>query len=298
MYAGSYVAIVTPLQTDRSIDWLAWDRLVEMHLREGTTGLVIGGTTGESPTLTKGELGHLLVRARALCGKRMQLIAGAGTNSTLSTIERVTWLSGLELDGLLVVTPAYNKPTQEGLYQHFKAVAEAARQPVILYNVPGRTAIDLLPSTVARLARIPGIRGIKEAVAGPERVRQIKALTPVGFDVLSGDDATALLACEAGASGVISVTANVAPRQVAEVMRLARSGEGSPDLIRARQIDGDLAGLHTKLFLESNPIPVKFALSRMGLIENVLRLPLTPLSQEYRLPLEQALQQAHIRIPD
>jgi 4-hydroxy-tetrahydrodipicolinate synthase len=277
MFAGSLVAIVTPMRADGTIDFGAWARLLEFHVANGTDGIVVGGTTGESATLRDAELRELLVQACECLRGRLAVIAGAGTSSTATTVERVAWLSELPIDGLLLVTPAYNRPTQEGLYQHFAAAAAAARKPLLLYNVPARTAVDMKPATVARLARVAGIAGIKEAVAESERVRELMALCPADFVVLSGDDATARAAIGAGARGVISVTANVAPRAMSQMLAAARRAAAE----RAAELDAPLSALHRELFVEANPIPVKWLLAHMGLIGPGLRLPLTPLAAEH-----------------
>jgi 4-hydroxy-tetrahydrodipicolinate synthase len=277
MFAGSLVAIVTPMRADGTIDFGAWARLLEFHVANGTGGIVVGGTTGESATLRDTELRELLVPACERLRGRLAVIAGAGTSSTATTVERVAWLSELPIDGLLLVTPAYNRPTQEGLYQHFAAAAAAARKPLLLYNVPARTAVDMKPATVARLARVAGIAGIKEAVAETERVRELVALCPADFVVLSGDDATARAAIGAGARGLISVTANVAPRAMSQMLAAARRADAE----RAAELDAPLSALHRGLFVEANPIPVKWLLAHMGLIGPGLRLQLTPLAAEH-----------------
>ncbi|EQD35142.1 dihydrodipicolinate synthase [mine drainage metagenome] len=243
---------------------------------------------GRIATLSESELRELTERACAAACGRIAIIAGAGSSSTAVTVARVQWLSGLPIDALLVVTPAYNRPTQEGLYRHFAAIAEAADKPLILYNVPSRTAVDMLPETTGRLAKLPGVIGIKEAVPGAERVRQILASSPAGFVVLSGDDATALEAILAGARGVVSVTANVAPGAMAKMVAAALAGDGP----RAAQLDAPLRKLHQALFLEANPIPVKWALAELGRIGRGIRLPLTELSEAYRPQVRAALQEA------
>jgi 4-hydroxy-tetrahydrodipicolinate synthase len=288
MFSGSLVAIVTPMHPDGSIDWPAWERLLGLHLGAGTSGIVVGGTTGESATLTDAELMALVERARARLRGRASLLAGAGCSSTAATVERSRRLSAAGVDALLVVTPAYNKPTQEGLYRHFEAVAEASSVPVMLYNVPSRTAVDLLPATVARLAKLPRIVAVKEAVASMERVRELVALTPDDFAVLSGDDATAAAAMAHGARGVISVTANVVPKAMAELASAALRGER--DL--ALRLDAPLRALHEALFVEANPIPVKWAMAQQGLIQSGLRLPLTELSEPCRARVRAALDTA------
>jgi 4-hydroxy-tetrahydrodipicolinate synthase len=292
MFAGSLVAIVTPMRADGAIDFEAWARLLELHAANGTDGIVVGGTTGESATVRDAELRELLVRACEQLHGRLMVIAGAGTSGTASTVERVTWLSELPIDGLLVVTPAYNRPSQEGLYRHFAAAAAAARKPLLLYNVPARTAVDMQPATVARLARVAGIVGIKEAVAESGRVRELVALCGGEFVVLSGDDATARASIAAGARGVISVTANVAPRAMSEMLAAVRRG----DAARAAELDAPLSGLHRGLFVEANPIPVKWLLAQMGLIGPGIRLPLTPLAREHHASLRAAAHSAGISV--
>src|SRR5216684_7846801 len=206
MFSGSMVAIVTPMTADGGLDWPAWDRLLDFHLREDTDGIVVAGTTGESPVLVMDEIEELTRRAVARCRGKLKVIVGAGTNATESTVARTRTLSRLGVDAVLLVTPYYNKPPQEGLYRHFMAAADASAVPVILYNVPSRTAVDLLPSTVARLARHPRIVAVKEATASLSRTREILSACPAGFTVLSGDDATAIDLMSAGARGVISVS--------------------------------------------------------------------------------------------
>lgn len=288
MFTGSLVAIVTPMLESGAIDFDAWEKLLDWHADSGTQGIVIGGTTGESPTLTEAELRELTVRACARVRGRVAVIAGAGSSSTLATVERVTWLSELPLDGLLLVTPAYNRPSQEGLYRHFAAAAAAAKKPVVLYNVPARTAVDMKPATVARLAQLRGIVGLKEAVPDAARVRELVEVCPADFVVLSGDDATARAAVSAGARGVISVTANVAPRAMSDVVAAAVAG----DAAGAVALDAPLAGLHRLLFVEANPIPVKWVLGQMGRIGVGIRLPLTPLAEEFHGTVRSAAQAA------
>ena len=291
-FSGCYVAVVTPMLADGSIDWPAWVRLVEFHAANGTAGLVVGGTTGESPTLTDVELAELVLQAKSLAAGRLQVIAGAGTNSTAGTVAKVQELSALQPDGLLLVTPAYNRPTQEGLYQHYAAAAAATTVPLMLYNVPGRTAVDLLPETVARLAQLPHIVAIKEAVASLARIRELRQVCPPGFQILSGDDPTVREAMACGACGVVSVTANVAPALMSAMIAAASRGEA----VEAQRIDASLAGLHQQLFVETNPIPVKWAMARMGLIGDTLRLPLTELSARYHVDVLAAMRQANITL--
>jgi 4-hydroxy-tetrahydrodipicolinate synthase len=293
MFSGSLVAIVTPMHADGSIDWPAWERLLAMHLEAGTSGIVVGGTTGESATVTDAELMALIERARARLNGRATLLAGAGSSSTATSIERARSLSAAGVDGLLVVTPAYNKPTQEGLYRHFEAVAAAASVPVVLYNVPSRTAVDLLPATVARLSKLSRVVAVKEAVASVERVRELVALTGAHFTVLSGDDASAAQAMLNGARGVISVTANVTPKAMAQLSAAAMRG----DRAAVEQVDAPLRALHEALFLEPNPIPVKWAMSDQGWIERGIRLPLTELSESLRPQVRAALDAARVPLP-
>jgi 4-hydroxy-tetrahydrodipicolinate synthase len=288
MFSGSLVAIITPMRPDGAVDFGAWERLVDFHLVSGTSGIVVGGTTGESATLSESELWELTKRACAHARKRVQIIAGAGTSSTATTVDRARQLSELPIDGLLVVTPAYNRPTQEGLYQHFAAVSRATRVPVILYNVPARTAVDMLPATVQRLSQLPGIVSVKEAVPDLERVRELVASCPSDFAILSGDDASARRSILAGARGLISVTANVAPRAVADMVAAAMKA----DAAAAERLDAPIAALHRDLFLEANPIPSKWALARMGMIESGIRLPLTELSAQYQPAVLAALSTA------
>lgn len=287
-FSGSLVAIVTPMRPDGAVDLDAWTRLLDFHAENGTSGVVVGGTTGESATLRELELRELALRACERLRGRLAVIVGAGTSSTSATVERVRWLSELPIDGLLLVTPAYNRPTQEGLYQHFAAAAAAARKPIVLYNVPSRTAVDMKPATVARLSRVARIVGVKEALPETGRVRELVDAATRGFIVLSGDDATAREAIGGGARGVISVTANVAPRAMSEMVAAALAA----DATRARELDAPLAGLHRELFVESNPIPVKWALAQMGLMGGALRLPLTPLSEAHHATVRAALRAA------
>jgi 4-hydroxy-tetrahydrodipicolinate synthase len=290
MFSGSLVAIVTPMRPDGAVDFGAWERLLDFHVASGTSGIVVGGTTGESATLSDSELWELTERACDHVRKRVPIIAGAGTSSTASTVERARRLSELPIDGLLVVTPAYIRPTQEGLYQHFAAVSRAARAPVILYNVPARTAVDMLPATVQRLAQLPGIVAVKEAVPDLERVRELVDVCPKDFAILSGDDASARRSVLAGAKGLISVTANVAPRAMSDMVAAAMRG----DAAAAAQLDEPIAALHRDLFLETNPIPAKWALMRMGMIGSGIRLPLTELSAQYQPAVLAALAMAGV----
>jgi 4-hydroxy-tetrahydrodipicolinate synthase len=294
MFRGSLVAIVTPMTPDGGLDWPAWDRLLEFHVRERSAGIVIGGTTGESPALTLDEIEELTRRAVTRCSGKLKLIVGAGTHATSSTVARTRALSGLGVDAVMLVTPYYNKPPQEGLYRHFMAAADASQVPIIVYNVPSRTAVDLLPATMARLAQHPQIVGLKDASANLTRVRELLAVVPSQFSVLSGDDATAIEWIGAGAHGVISVTANVAPRRMHEACTAALGG----DLAAARDLDADLQPLHKDLFVEASPIPVKWAVARMGLIGNAIRLPLVELSLAHQETVLRAMRAAGVTLED
>ncbi|HKE43080.1 MAG TPA: 4-hydroxy-tetrahydrodipicolinate synthase [Steroidobacteraceae bacterium] len=290
MFGGSMVAAVTPMTAGGEIDFPAWERLLQFHAEQNTDAIVVGGTTGESPTVDAAELDELVRRAVRTLRGRMPVIAGAGTNSTRRTAQRAQELAGAGADALLVVTPYYNKPTQEGLFEHFRAVAAAVSAPVILYNVPSRTGVDLQAATVARLAREPHIAGIKEATGSVERGREILASVSQGFALISGDDATAHELMDIGATGVISVTANVAPRLMHELCVAARERHEA----RTHEIDSKLRNLHSALFVESNPIPVKWALQAMGLIAGGIRLPLTPLAARYHDQVRAALRSSGV----
>lgn len=294
MFSGSLVAIVTPMRDDGAIDYTAWSRLIDWHIESGTAGLVIGGSTGESATVTDPELWELTQRACEQARERVAIIVGVGSSSTATCVARAGRFSQLPVAGVLVVTPAYNRPTQEGLYRHFAAVAEASSKPLILYNVPSRTAVDMLPPTIARLSQLERVRAVKEAVPELERVRELLATCRPGFGVLSGDDATAREAILAGAHGLISVTANVVPGAMAAMVAAAMRG----DREAAARLDAPLAALHRDLFLEGNPIPVKWALAHAGRIESGIRLPLTELSAAHRPAVLAALRQAAASVND
>ena len=294
MFSGSMVAIVTPMVAEGGLDWPAWDRLLDFHMREGTDGIVVAGTTGESPVLSADEIEELTCRAVARCRGKLKVIVGSGTHSTAGTAARTRTLSRLGVDAVMLVTPYYNKPPQEGLYRHFMAATDASEVPVILYNVPSRTAVDLLPSTIARLARNPQIVAVKEATGSLGRAREVLSACPPGFTLLSGDDATAVDLMELGARGVISVSANVAPRRMREACQAAVSG----NLANARTIDASLQPLHRDLFVEASPIPVKWAVARMGLIGNAIRLPLVELSSAHHETVLRAMRAAGVILED
>jgi 4-hydroxy-tetrahydrodipicolinate synthase len=290
MIKGSIVAIVTPMQEDGSLDVAAFRALIDFHIAEGTDAIVVVGTTGESPTVDVEEHELLIAEAVKHVAKRIPVIAGTGANSTKEAIELATFSKKAGADASLTVVPYYNKPTQEGLYQHFKAIAEAVDMPHILYNVPGRTGADISNDTVLRLAQIRNIVGIKDATGGIERGSDLLQRAPKDFAVYSGDDASAMVLILLGAQGSISVTANVAPRLMHEMCAAALNG----DLAKAREINYRLLGLHRNLFVEANPIPVKWAVARMGKIRNNLRLPLTPLSAGAHPVVEAAMRQAGV----
>lgn len=285
MFQGSMVALVTPMREDGSLDRDALRRLVEFHVEHGTDAIVSVGTTGESPTLDMDEHCEVIRLTIEYVAGRAPVIAGSGANSTREAIELTRCAEQAGADACLVVTPYYNKPTQEGLYRHHRAIAEAVPIPQILYNVPGRTACDMLPETVERLATVPNIVGIKEATGKVERVGEVLAHCGDGFEVYSGEDSVACESMLSGARGVISVTANVVPRLMREMCKAARSGD--PE--RARALDAQIMDLHKSLFIESNPIPVKWALKEMGLIEGGIRLPMTPLSERHHDTVRAAL---------
>jgi len=290
MIKGSIVAIVTPMQEDGSLDLAAFRALIDFHIAQGTDGIVVVGTTGESPTVDVEEHELLIAEAVKHAAKRIPIIAGTGANSTREAIELAVFSKKAGADASLTVVPYYNKPTQEGLYLHFKAIAEAVDMPHILYNVPGRTAADMTNDTVLRLAQIPNIVGIKDATGGIERGSDLLQRAPKDFAVYSGDDASTLALMLLGAVGTISVTANVAPKLMHEMCQAGLAG----DVARAREINYRLLGLHRHLFIEANPIPVKWAVARMGKMKNALRLPLTPLSAAAQPAVENAMRQAGV----
>ncbi len=287
MFRGSMVAVVTPMKEDGALDFEALARLVEFHIENGTDALIAVGTTGESATVDFEEHIRLVRRVVELVKSRIPVIAGTGANSTTEALHLTQRAMEVGADACLLVTPYYNKPTQEGLYRHYKLIADSVAIPQILYNVPGRTACDLKPETVERLADIPNIVGIKEA-STLERIQDLVRRLGDRMDVYSGDDGIAAEAMLAGAKGVISVTANVAPRLMREMAAAALAG----DRARTEALNARLAGLHQALFLESNPIPVKWAVHQLGLIPPGIRLPLTPLSESCQPAVRAAMQQA------
>jgi 4-hydroxy-tetrahydrodipicolinate synthase len=290
MFHGSMVALVTPMREDGAIDEQSLEGLIDFHVSNATDAIVVAGTTGESSTLDEREHCHLIRRTVEMAAGRIPVIAGTGANSTREAIHLTRCAMDAGVDACLLVTPYYNKPGQEGLYQHHKTVAEAVPIAQILYNVPGRTACDMRPETVQRLSRISNIVGIKEATGDLDRAREILERCGDSLDLYSGDDATALELMLIGGKGDISVTANVVPEQMHEMCKAALAG----DRERAEVINRSLEVLHRKLFVESNPIPVKWALYEMGLVPPGIRLPLTPLAVENRAVVVDALKQAGV----
>ena len=288
MIQGSIVALVTPMEEDGALDAGSLRALVDFHIAQGTDAIVAVGTTGESATLDDAEHCEVIRLVVEQAAGRVPVIAGTGANATSEAIHLTRHAKELGADACLLVTPYYNKPTQEGLYRHYRAVAEAVDIPQILYNVPGRTGCDLLPETVARLAPVPGIVGVKEATVDLERLRRIRESCGPDFALYSGDDATACAFCLQGGHGVISVTANVAPRLMHDMIAAALAG----DAARAGELDARLEALHRDLFVESNPIPVKWAVHEMGLIKTGIRLPLTWLSDGCHDTVRRAMRQA------
>ena len=291
MFKGSMVALVTPMHEDGSLDKTALHDLVEWHIQSKTDAIVAVGTTGESATLEPDEQFELISSVVKQVAGRLPVIAGTGTNSTQTTIKLTQNAKRAGADACLIVTPYYNKPTQNGLYQHYKTIAEKVDLPIILYNVPGRTACDMLPETVERLAKINNIIGIKEATGKIERTEDIVKRCGETFAVYSGDDETALKLMQHGAKGVISVTANIAPLKMHEMCDAALNNHTA----QAEKINAELALLHKRLFLESNPIPTKWALHTMGKILNGIRLPLLPLDSKYHEEVKEAMQNAGVK---
>ena len=295
MFKGSLVAIVTPMQDDGALDVPALKRLIDWHVAEGTDGIVIVGTTGESPTVNHDEHCLLIETTVKQAAKRIPVIAGTGANSTAEAIELMRYAKSVGADGCLSVVPYYNRPTQEGLYQHFKAQAEAVDLPMLMYNVPGRTVADMSHDTVLRAAQVPGIVGLKDATDNIERAshlfRDLALSGQSDFAMLSGCDGTALAFTLLGGHGTISVTANVAPKLMHQMIAAGLKG----DVAAARELNNKLLPLHQRLFLEANPIPVKWVVARMGLAGGALRLPMTPLAVQHVAALEDAMRQAGIK---
>lgn len=293
MFSGSMVALVTPMRADGSVDSDSLRKLVEFHIDNGTDAIVAVGTTGESATLSVEEHCDVIRQIVEQVNGRIPVIAGTGANSTSEAIELSEYARDLGVAAVLLVVPYYNRPTQQGLYLHFKTIAEAVDIPQILYNVPSRTACDLLPETVGRLAKIKNIIGIKEATGDVRRVQLIKDLVDESFEIYTGEDGNTVDFILAGGRGVISVTANVAPKLMHEMCVAAMAGDAD----KARLINDKLAPLHQYLFSESNPIPVKWALQQMGLIAPGIRLPMTVLSEQFHQPVRDALAAAGVLNP-
>jgi len=287
---GSIVAIVTPMHEDGSLDLPGLRKLIDWHIAEGTDAIVIVGTTGESPTVDVAEHCELIRIAVEQSAKRIPIIAGTGGNSTSEAIELTEYARKVGADASLLVVPYYNRPTQEGMYLHFRKIAESVDIPAILYNVPGRTVADMSNETVLRLAQVPGVIGIKDATGNIARGTELMRLAPKSFAVFSGDDATAMALMFCGARGNISVTANVAPRAMHELCVAAMSGR----VKEAIAINDKLLPLHNKLFVEPNPLPVKWALNQMGLIPSGIRLPLTTLGKEHQEPVRAAMRESGV----
>ncbi len=290
MFRGSMVALVTPMHPDGAVDFESLSRLVEFHIENGTSAIVSMGTTGESATLDEKEHCEVIRRTVEMVNNRIPVIAGTGANSTSEAISLTQCAMKAGADACLLVTPYYNKPTQEGLYQHHKLIADTVPIPQILYNVPGRTACDMLPETVGRLSKVSNIIGIKEATGDLSRLTHIRELCGENFDIYSGDDATGTEFMLQGGNGVISVTNNLAPAAMSAMCEAALTG----DRAKAEELNQPLVGLHNDLFVEANPIPVKWALCEMGMIPSGIRLPLTPLSEQYHETLRRAMRQAGV----
>jgi len=290
MIQGSVVAIVTPMQADGSLDLPCLRKLIDWHISEGTDGIVIVGTTGESPTVTVEEHCELIKVAVEHSAKRIPIIAGTGGNSTSEAIELTRYAQQVGANASLLVVPYYNRPTQEGMYQHFKKIAESVDLPAILYNVPGRTVADMSNETILRLAQIPGIVGVKDATGNIARGSDLIRLAPKNFAVYSGDDATAMALMFCGAKGNISVTANIAPHAMHQLCIAAMQGR----VADAIELNNKLLPLHNKLFVEPNPLPVKWAMAEMGLIPTGIRLPLVPLASEYHQTVRSALSESGV----
>ena len=290
MFYGSLVALVTPFDGNNRVDFASLKRLIDFHVEQGSNGLVIAGTSGESPTLKRSEHIELIGRAVEIAGGRIPIVAGTGSNSTFQSIELSKAVADSRLAAYMAVVPYYNKPTQEGIFQHYTAIADGIDKPLLMYNVPGRTVADMLPETVGRLARHDNIFGLKEATGDLERLRQIQELVDEDFMLYSGDDFTLCPFIQQGGHGVVTVSGNVAPAQVARLCKLASAGKAE----EARALDDSLQPLNKALFVESNPIPVKWAVSQMGLIEPNIRLPLTPYLEKYHEDMRSAMRLAGV----
>jgi len=294
LFYGSLVALVTPFDGNNRVDYGSLKRLIDFHVEQGSNGLVIAGTSGESPTLRRSEHIELIGRAIEIAAGRIPVIAGTGSNSTYQSIELSKAVADPGLSAYMAVVPYYNKPTQEGIFRHYTAIADGIDKPLLMYNVPGRTVADMLPETVARLAQHGNIFGIKEATGDMDRLKQIQALVDDDFMLYSGDDFTLRPFIEQGGHGVVTVSGNVVPAQVARLCRLAADGKVS----EAQALDDRLQPLNKALFVESNPIPVKWAVSQLGLIEPHVRLPLTAYSEQYHDQMRSAMREAGADLED
>ena len=290
MFQGSLVALVTPFDGNNRVDYVSLKRLVDFHVEQGSAGLVIAGTTGESPTLERSEHIELIVRSIEIADGRIPIVAGTGSNSTSQSVDLTLAVVDPGLAAYMAVVPYYNKPTQEGIFRHYSAIADAAEKPILMYNVPGRTVADMLPETVGRLAKHGNIFGLKEATGDIDRLKQIQAVVDETFMLYSGDDFTLRPFIEQGGHGVVTVSGNVVPRQVATLCKLAREGKAA----EAKALDDTLQPLNEALFCESNPIPVKWAVSKMGLMAPHIRLPLTPFSEQYHEKMLSAMRTAGV----
>jgi len=294
VFKGSLVALVTPFNGNNQIDYTSLKRLIDFHVEQGSDGLVIAGTTGESATLSRLEHVDLIARAVEIADGRLPIIAGTGSNSTAQTVDLSRAVVDTGIDAYLIVVPYYNKPVQEGLYQHFSVIADAVEKPVMMYNVPGRTVADMLPETVARLSSHGNILGIKEATGDLDRLRAIQDVVGDDFRLFSGDDFTLLPFIQQGGHGVVTVSGNVAAEKVARLCRLAAEGQN----VEADALDATLQPLNELLFVESNPIPVKWAVSQMGLMDDHIRLPLTPFSAQYHDQMRAAMRTAGVALEE
>ena len=294
MFYGSLVALVTPFDGNNRVDYASLKRLVDFHVEQGSSGLVIAGTSGESPTLKRSEHIELVGRAVEIADGRIPIIAGTGSNSTYQSIELSKAVADPRLAGYMAVVPYYNKPTQEGIFLHYAAIADGIDKPLLMYNVPGRTVTDMGPETVGRLANHDNIFGVKEATGDLERLRQIRELVDDDFMLYSGDDFTLCPFIQQGGHGVVTVSGNVVPAQVARLCRLASEGQAED----AKALDDSLQPLNKALFVESNPIPVKWAVSEMGLMESHVRLPLTPYSEQYHNDMRSAMRLAGVDLEE
>jgi 4-hydroxy-tetrahydrodipicolinate synthase len=292
VFKGSLVALVTPFDSSNRVDYACLKRLIDFHVEQGSNGLVIAGTTGEAATLTRAEHAELIGKSVEISAGRLPIVAGTGSNSTSQTIDLSREVGDSGIDAFLLVVPYYNKPMQEGMYRHFSTIADAVDKPVMMYNVPGRTVADMLPETVARLAKHGNIFGIKEATGDIERLAAIQALVDDDFMLYSGDDFTLLRFIEQGGHGVVTVSGNVAPHAVAELCQLALAGETG----KAKALDATLQPLNKALFVESNPIPVKWAVSQLGLLEPHVRLPLTDYDGRYHEQMRAAMAGAGVKL--